>query len=335
MNVVELFPEFGIENLRVTERPEPAPGPGEVKIRVRAISLNYRDLAIVKGINLPNLELPRIPCSDGAGEVVAVGPGVTRVKTGDRVMGLFMPDWIDGQVTPAIAAGAQGGLVDGMAAEYRVLPERAVLPMPSHLSFEEAATLPCAGLTAWNSLFENRPLQSGQSVLMRGTGGVAIFSLLFAKALGCRLLATSSEAEKRDRLLHLGASAVCDYKEHDWVAWAQKETSGAGVDVIVDSVGGASLNDSLKAVRMGGYIALMGVLEGLEGNITTGLILRKHIHLQGIFVGSRAMFGRMNAFIARHALRPVISHTFAVEEIQAAFRCMEERQHFGKIVVRL
>jgi len=335
MNAVELQGAFGIENLRLLDRPEPTPGPGEVKIRVEAVSLNFRDLSVVKGINLPNLELPRVPCSDGAGEVVATGPGVTRVKAGDRVMALFMPDWIDGHVTPAMAAGSQGGLADGMATEYKVLPERSVVLIPSHLSYEEAATLPCAGLTAWNSLFENRPLQPGQTVLVRGTGGVAIFSLLFAKAHGCRVFATSSDEEKRDRVLKLGASAVCDYKQTDWVAWAREETDGAGMDAIVDSVGGASLNDSLQAVRMGGYIALMGVMAGLEGNISTGLILRKNIHLQGIFVGSRSMFERMNLFISRHALRPVISHTFPVSRIQDAFRCLEERRHFGKIVVRL
>jgi len=335
MKALEIFPEFGVKHLRIAERPEPEPGPGEVKLRVQALSLNYRDLATVKGVNYPGIVLPRIPCSDGAGEVVAVGEGVDRVAVGQKVMGLFMPKWIDGPLTPAKAASSQGGLDDGMAAEFRVLPAEAVVPIPAHLSVEEGATLPCAALTAWNALFENRPLQAGQTVLIRGTGGVAMFGFQFAKAAGCRVLATSSSADKRERLLELGVDAVCDYRTENWVDWSQDQTDGQGVDVVIDSVGGERLNESLDAVRVGGYIALMGVLDGFEGKIRTSNILRKNLHLQGIFVGSREMMERMNTFISEHQLRPLISDTFPLEEAQAAFHCMEEGRHFGKIVVTL
>ncbi len=304
-------------------------------MRVRAVSLNYRDLATVKGINYPDIELPRIPCSDGAGEIVALGEGVDSVQVGDKVAALFMPAWIEGPLTGQKAASSQGGLADGMAVQYRVLPAEAVVPIPGHLSLEEGSTLPCAAVTAWNSLFENRPLQEGQTVLVRGTGGVAMFAFQFAKAAGCRVLATSSSESKRKQLLDLGADAVCDYCQQSWVDWAQEQTGGLGPDVIVDSVGGELLDESLRAVKIGGYIALMGVLDGFEGKIKTSNILRKNVHLQGIFVGSRQMMERMNAFIAEHQLRPIISDTFALSEAQEAFRSMDQGRHFGKIVMTL
>jgi NADPH:quinone reductase-like Zn-dependent oxidoreductase len=326
---------FGIDNLRVIDRQDPAPGPGEVRLRVRAVSLNYRDLGTVRGVNYPDIDLPRIPCSDGAGEIDQTGPGVTTAAVGDRVTGLFMPAWIDGPFTPGKAASSQGGLADGMAAEFRVLPEEAVVPIPDHLSFEQAATLPCAALTAWNSLFENRPLEHGQTVVIRGTGGVALFALQFALEAGARVLATTGSADKAQTLRDLGAADVYIGRDEGWADWARELTRGIGADVIVDSIGGASLNQSLAAVRMGGYIALMGVLDGIEGTIRTVHILRKNVHLQGIYVGSREMTGRMNSFLAAHRIEPRISHTFPLEQAQQAFRTMENHEHFGKIVVRL
>ena len=335
MKAVEISPEFGIEHLRISERSEPAPGSGEVKMRVEAVSLNFRDLGTVKGINYPDIELPRIPCSDGAGVVVEVGPGVSGVRVGDRVSALFMPAWIDGHLTPEKAASSQGGLADGMAAEHRVLPTEAVVPIPDHLSTEEGATLPCAALTAWNALFENRELSPHDTVLVRGTGGVAMFAFLFAKAHGCRVLTTSSSEHKRDRLKQLGADGVCDYRRENWIEWARAETAGEGVDVIVDSVGGATLNESLEAAKLGGYVALMGVLGGFEAPVKTVDILRKNLHLQGIYVGSRQMTVRMNEFLAKHEIHPLISHTFDLDQVKEAFRCMDQGGHFGKIVVRL
>lgn len=335
MKAVEIYPEFGIENLRVAERPEPEPGPDDVKIRVRAVSLNFRDLKTVEGVNYPGIELPRVPCSDGAGEVVEVGENVTKVRAGDRVTGLFMPSWQDGPVTPADAAGSQGGLVDGMAAQLRVLPASGVVATPDYLTDEEAATLPCAALTAWNALFENRRLARNRTVLVRGTGGVAMFAFQIAKALGCRVLATSSCSEKIAKLTELGVDAVCNYREENWVDWAKGQTGGEGVDVIIDSVGGETLNESTEAAKMGGYIALMGVLGGCEGQIKTVNILRKNLHLQGIFVGSRGMQERMNEYFEKHRIRPLISNRFDLEDVQGAFRCMAEGRHFGKIVVSL
>ena len=335
MRAVEIYPEFGIDNLRIAEREEPAPGPDEVKIRVRAISLNYRDFKTVEGVNYPSIDLPRIPCSDGAGEVVEIGSGVKGVNVGEKVVALFMPEWIDGSLTPEIAASSQGGLDDGMATEYRVLPSSAVLPIPDHLSVTEAATLPCAGLTAWNAIFENRPLRKEHTVLVRGTGGVAMFAFQFAKALGCRVLATSSNPAKIEKLRAMEASAVCNYKDTDWVEWAIEQTEGKGVDFVVDPVGGQALEESVLAARMGGYIGLMGVIQGIEGNIRTANILRKNLHVQGIYVGSREMFKRMNAFISEHQIHPQISHEFSLDQIQEAFETMKSGGHFGKIVVTI
>lgn len=326
---------LSIDNLCLVDRPDPLPGPGEVRIRVRAVSLNYRDLAIVKGVNHPGMALPRIPCSDGAGEVDLTGPGVTAVRPGDRVTGLFMPAWLDGPLDRTKIASAQGGLNDGMAAEYRVLPEHAVVPVPDYLSLEQAATLPCAALTAWNSLFENRPLLPGQTLLIRGSGGVAVFALQFGLAAGARVLATTGSTAKAERLKELGASAVFVGRDETWAGWALDQTVGEGVDALVDSIGGATLSQSLTAVRVGGYVALMGVLAGVEGSIRTVDILRKNIHLQGIFVGSRVMEERMNGFLGQHRILPQISHRFSLAEAQAAFRAMESHQHFGKIVVTL
>lgn len=335
MKAVEIFPAFGIDNLRIADRPEPEPGPNEVKIRVRAVSLNFRDLKTVEGVNYPSIELPRIPCSDGAGEIAAVGSGVTDLKVGDRVMGLFMPTWQRGSVTPADAVAAQGGFVDGMAAQYVVLPANGVVKTPDYLNDEEAATLPCAALTAWAALFENRRLAANRTVLVRGTGGVSMFAFQIAKALGCRVFATSSSPDKIAKLQELGADGVCNYREENWVEWAQAQTDGAGVDVIVDSVGGEALNESTEAAKMGGYIALMGVQEGIEGNIKTVNILRKNLQLQGIFVGSREMQLRMNEYFEKYQIRPLISDRYSLNDVQDAFRCMSERRHFGKIVVSL
>jgi len=326
---------FGIDNLQLTDQEVPRPGPGEVRLRVRALSLNYRDLGTVKGVNYPDIDLPRIPCSDGAGEIDEVGPGVESLRPGDRVSALFMPKWIDGPLTPEKAASSQGGLVDGMAAEYRVLPAESVVPVPDHLSLEQAAILPCAALPAWNSLFENRPLQAGQNVLIRGSGGVSLLALQFAIAAGAKVLATTGSEEKASRLRELGAEEVYVGRDEGWVDWARARTDGQGPDGIVDTIGGAALNQSLAAVRLAGYIALMGVLAGIEGNIQTFQILRKNIHLQGIFVGSREMTERMNAFLSNHRIEPQISHRFSLEEARAAFRTMENQAHFGKIVITL
>jgi NADPH:quinone reductase-like Zn-dependent oxidoreductase len=240
---------FGVDSLEFVERPTPLPGPGEVLIRVHAISVNYRDLLMIKGLYNPKLKLPRIPCSDGAGEVSAVGEGVTRWKPGDRVAGIFMQNWLDGALTPVKAKGALGGDIDGMLAEYVVLKETGLVQLPAHLSFEEAATLPCAAVTAWNALAAGN-LKPGSTVLTLGTGGVSIFALQFARLMGVRVLGISGSAAKLERARSLGLDAALNYRETpNWDRWALDQTGGEGVDLVVEVGGVGTLPRSLGAIR--------------------------------------------------------------------------------------
>jgi NADPH:quinone reductase-like Zn-dependent oxidoreductase len=327
---------FGLSNLKLVARPDAEPGPGQVLVRVRAVSLNYRDLLVVKGEYDPRLTLPRIPCSDGAGEVTAIGPGVKRVQPGDRVAGMFMPGWIEGSLTAAKARSALGGDVDGMLAEQVVLPAEGVSKVPAQLSFEEAATLPCAALTAWNSLIVQGNLRPGETVLLQGTGGVSIFALQFARMAGARVLITSSSDEKLARARSLGADECINYKTTpDWDRRARELTGGTGVDHIVEVGGAGTLNRSLRAVRTGGHISLIGVLAGHAGPIDTVVILARALRLVGIFVGSREMFEAMTRAIAQQQLRPVIDRVFPLDQAAQAFQLMESGGHFGKIVVRV
>ena len=251
---------FGIDSLEFVERPTPAPGPGEVLVGVRAISINYRDLMMVKGLYNPKMKLPRIPCSDGAGEVVAVGAGVTVWKPGDRVAGIFMQNWLDGPLTAAKARGALGGDIDGMLADFVVLKEEGLVALPDHLSFQEAATLPCAAVTAWNALAAGN-LKPGATVLIQGTGGVSIFALQFARLKGARVLGISSSYEKLERASAMGLDAGLNYSDNpDWDRWAGDQTGGEGVDLVVEVGGTGTLARSLKAIRPGGTIAQVGVL---------------------------------------------------------------------------
>lgn len=337
MKLFEITKEkgFGLDALTLAERAEPKPGHGEALVKVKAASLNYRDLLVVKGFYNPKMPLPRIPFSDGAGEVVEVGEGVTRVKPGDRVAAIFMQTWIDGGLTDGKAKSALGGGVDGMLAEYVVLHEEGLVKVPEHLSDEEAATLPCAAVTAWNGLITQGNLKAGDTVLVQGTGGVSIFALQFAKMTGARVIATSSSDEKLERVKQLGASDCINYKENpDWDKTARQLTGGVGVDHVVEVGGSGTLNRSLSAVRMGGHVSMIGVLTGGGGEIKTGSILMKNLKLQGIYVGSREMFEAMNSAIALHKLRPVIDRVFPFEETREALKHMESGAHFGKIVVR-
>ena len=251
---------FGIDSLEFVERPTPAPGPGEVLVAVRAVSLNCRDLMVVKGLYNPKMKLPRIPCSDGAGEVVAVGAGVTTWKPGDRVAGIFMQNWLEGPLTAAKARGALGGDIDGMLADYVVLKEQGLVAIPDHLSFQEAATLPCAAVTAWNALATGE-IKPGATVLIQGTGGVSIFALQFARLKGARVLGISSSYEKLERASAMGLDAGLNYRDNpDWDRWALDQTGGEGVDLVVEVGGLGTLARSLRAIRMGGTIAQIGVL---------------------------------------------------------------------------
>lgn len=325
---------FGLENLAPEDRPDPAPGPGQVLVRVRAASLNFRDLLLVKGLYNPKLALPRIMGSDSAGEVLAVGAGVSRFKPGDRVANTFMPFWEDGPITDAAAKGTYGSDQDGVFAELIAVSERGLVPVPQHLSYEEAATLPCAAVTAWNALTA-AGTGPDTTVLLQGTGGVSIFALQLATALGARALITSSSDEKLARAASLGAAAGVNYRTNpDWDKWARQQSGGAGVDVVVEVGGAGTLERSLKAVRTGGHVALIGVLAG-TGTVNPMPVLMKSVRLQGVFVGSRAIFEDMNKMIAEKQIRPVIDRVFPFADALNAFKHMESGSHFGKVVMSL
>jgi NADPH:quinone reductase-like Zn-dependent oxidoreductase len=334
MKAIELQNAFGIDNLNMTERPEPKPGPYQAVVRMRAWSLNYRDLLVVKGQYNPKLRFPLIPLSDGAGEVVVVGEGVTRVKAGDRVAGCFMPGWVAGELTEAKARTSLGGGNDGLLAEYRLFHEDGLVQFPAHLSFEEAATLPCAAVTAWNALISTGGLKAGDTVLTQGTGGVSLFALQFARLAGARVLITSSSDDKLARAQKLGAADSLNYKSTpEWDKKVRELTSDVGVDHVVELGGAGTLGRSLKAVRTGGHIALIGVLSG-GGEVNPLPILMRNVRVQGIYVGSRDMFEAMNRAIALHQLKPVIDRVFPFAEARAALRHLESAAHFGKIVIR-
>ncbi len=334
MKVYEIRDGFGLDALKQGERPKPSPGPGEVLVRIKAASLNYRDLMVVKGQYNPKMPLPRIPLSDAAGEVVEVGPGVDRVKVGQRVAGIFMQRWIAGEIDDDKAKSALGGAIDGLLAEYAVLHQDGVVPVPEHLSYEEAATLPCAAVTAWHALVTEGQVKPGDSVLVQGTGGVSLFALQFARLAGARVIITSSSDEKLERARKLGASECINYKETpEWGDRVRALTGGRGVDCVVEVGGAGTLGQSLRAVRTGGRIALIGVLAGV-GQANTLPILMKNVRVQGIFVGSREMFEAMNRAIAQHQLRPVVDRVFPFGEVVEALRYMESAAHFGKICIR-
>jgi NADPH:quinone reductase-like Zn-dependent oxidoreductase len=324
---------FGWENLKIVEVPDLSPGQGKAVVRVRACSVNYRDLAVLRGAYGANVKPPLIPLSDGAGEVVSVGPGVTRVKPWDRVAAIFMQDWLEGAADDVRANSALGGSIDGMMAEQVCLNAEGLVHIPAHLSFEEAAALPCAGVTAWHALFRSGSLKPGESVLLQGTGGVSIFALQFAKMGGARAIVTSSSDAKIARLRLMGADETINYKTTpEWDKPVRSLTNGVGVDHIVEVGGAGTLPLSSKAVRRGGHIALIGVLAG-RGEFDPRLMMLKAARLQGIYVGSREMFEEMNRAISLAGMRPVIDRVFEFEELPTALKHMESGAHFGKICV--
>jgi NADPH:quinone reductase-like Zn-dependent oxidoreductase len=334
--------QFGLEHLQPVELPELQIAPASVLIKVHAVSLNYRDLMVVKGLYNPKMALPRIPCSDGAGEIVAVGKDVTRVKVGDRVCGIFMQRWIDGPLTAEKSKAALGGDVDGMLAEYVLLHHEGVVRFPEHLTYEEAATLPCAGVTAWNALHHagdpTRPTLAGETVLIQGTGGVSLFALQFATLLGAKVVGTSSSEDKLARAEALGLIAGCNYRDRpDWSKWATEITGGEGVDRIIEVGGAGTFGQSLRAARVGSLITQIGVLSG--GSTTEPLsltpLLHKQLRVHGIYVGSREMFDQMNTAIAAAKLHPVIHRAFEFDQAAEAFLHMQSASHFGKIVIRI
>jgi len=326
--------KFGLDGLVLADRPVPEPGAHQVLVKMQAWSLNYRDWMTVTGRYNPRLKLPQVPLSDGAGEIVSVGPHVKGVKPGDRVAGTFFERWVSGKPTDEKAKSALGAGRDGVLAEYVLLHEDGVIPIPDHLSFAEGATLPCAALTAWNALICEGRIKAGDTVLTLGTGGVSLFALQFALLNGARVIVTSSSDEKLAKARQLGASETINYKkEPEWGRLARKLTGGQGVDLVVELGGSGTFNQSVSAVRRGGALSLIGVLApAADANILP--VLMNSIRVQGIFVGSREMFAEMNAAIAHHRLRPVIHQTFGFNEVREAFRLMETGGHLGKICIQ-
>jgi NADPH:quinone reductase-like Zn-dependent oxidoreductase len=336
VRAVEIRGAFGLESLALVERPDPRPGPGQALVRLRAAALNFRDLLTVEGKYNPKQKLPLIPCSDGAGEVVATGDGVTRVQPGDRVCTVFAQKWLAGRPTRERLRSTLGGPLDGTLAELAVFDQEGLVRTPDHLSDEEAATLPCAAVTAWSALVTEGGLTAGDSVLVQGTGGVSLFALQLAKLLGARVLATSSRDEKLARVRELGADETINYAEVPaWGARAKELTGGVGVDHVVEVGGAGTLPQSLQAVRFGGTVSLIGNLAGTRTELLLTHVFMQKIRLQGILVGDRESFEAMNRAIALHRLRPVIDRVFPLEEAPAAFRHMAVGGHFGKIVIRI
>jgi NADPH:quinone reductase-like Zn-dependent oxidoreductase len=325
----------GIDRLTTVEVERPRARAGQVVLRMKAASINYVDLQIARGeFGWPRAGI--IPLSDGVGEVIEVGEGVERVAVGDRVAGIFEQGWISGPLLPSYPTTHLGNRIDGVLAEYVALDANGVVRVPGHLTDEEAATLPCAGVTAWNALVEMGDVRAGDTVLVLGTGGVSLFALQFARLAGARVLIVSSSDAKLARASELGATACLNYRTTpDWERWAIELTDGAGVDHVVEVGGPGTLGKSLKAVRMAGTISLIGTLTGDAGMVRTTDIFFRNVRVLGIHVGSREMFENMNRAITLHQLRPVIDRVFSFDQAAEAFRHVESGSHFGKAVIRI
>ncbi len=336
MRAWQINGSFTVDGLQLNQVAASEPGPGEVVVKVKAVSLNFRDLLVAKGLYSKKIPQPLTLCSDAAGEVAAVGPGVTRFKPGDRVAGIFMQLWIAGEVNEAKARSAMGAFFQGVLAEEVKLHEDGLVMAPEHLSDEEAATLPCAAVTAWNALFTQGRLQAGDSVLVQGSGGVSIFALQFAAAAGARVIATSSSDAKLERMRALGAHHTVNYTtQPDWEEFARKATAGRGVDHIVEIGGPATIGKSIRAARMGGSVYLIGNRPEGAADVNLTAALMKAVRIQGVFVGSREMFEAMNRAIGLHQIRPVVDRVFSMEEAREALRYFESGAHFGKVVIRV
>ena len=334
MKVAAVKKPGGPGNLIIEDRADPKPAVGEILVRIYASSLNYHDFVVVMG-GIPTDD-GRIPMSDGAGEVVAVGEGVTKFKPGDKAVSLFFPNWQAGEIEAAGFASVPGDGADGFGAELVAAPETSFTRMPEGYSYQEAATLPCAALTAWRALMVEAKVKPGDWVLTQGTGGVSIFALQFAKAAGCRVISTSSSDEKLQRVKELGADHVINYKDTpDWGKAAKALTGGRGVDEVVEIGGPGTLAQSITASRPGGHISLIGVLTGVSGEVPTAALFSLNITLSGITVGSRRHQEDMIAAIEANGIKPVLDKDFPLSEIAAAFAHQASQQHFGKITLSL
>ena len=334
MHAYEIRGSFGLENLAPVERPSQEVGPGQVRLALSAVSLNYRDLMTVEGSYNPRQKLPLIPCSDGAGTVVEVGAGVARFKAGDRALPIFAQRYIAGEPTRERVRSTLGGPLDGTLASEIVLSEEGLVATPPSLSDEEAATLACAGLTAWSALITEGGIKAGDTVLVQGTGGVSIFALQFARLAGARVIVTSSSDEKLERARALGAWETINYRgTQNWGARAKELTGGRGVDLIVEVGGAGTLAQSLAAIRFGGTIALIGVLAGGAAEVSIIPVFMQKVRIQGILVGDRDAFEAMNRAIELQGLKPLLDRTFPWSETKSAFEYLAAGRHFGKVVV--
>lgn len=319
--------------LESVSRPRPKPAAGEILVRLRAASLNYRDLMAHRGQY--GAYHPIVPLADGVGEVAELGPGVTGLRIGERVNNNYFSGWIEGDYSLerfATAPGAESR--DGVLADYFVIPAAAAVPTPAHLTDPEAATLSCAGVTAWNALFVTGHIQPGDTVLLLGTGGVSLFALQFAKLAGARVIITSSDDTKLARARKLGADETINYKTTaDWPEAVRALTDGQGADFAVDVAGGSMINAVVDSVRPAATVALIGLLAGFDGPVSTIKLLQKNVHLHAITVGPVAMFRAMNRAIAFHGLRPVVDEVFPFSDARAAYARLESGRHFGKLVI--
>ena len=336
MEVWELKDAFGPEHLIKGERPQPEPVPGQVVLRMRAASLNYRDTLMIRGGYGPRIKVPLIPVSDGVGEVVAVGEGVRRVVVGDRVAPMFFQGWFGGTASSDKFHDTLGGPLDGVLTRFMRIGEEGVCRVPDHLGDEEAACLPCAALTAWSALMTEGRIGPGDTVLVQGTGGVALFALQFAKMAGARVILTSSRDDKLARGRQLGADEIINYRTTpDWDRVAKELTGGEGCDHVVELGGGDTLERSIRAARTGGQVSLIGVLGGAKANVSLPLVVMRNLRLQGVTVGSRDGFEAMCRAIARHRMRPVVDRVYRFDQVPAAFAHLEAGHHFGKVCITI
>ena len=330
MRKVELT-RFGLDGVQLSQAQEVAPQAGQVAVRMHAASLNYHDLATALGFANPKMPLPQVPLSDGAGEVIAVGEGVTSLRAVDRVCSLFFPDWQAGPPSFAALRRVTGETVPGVLQDVMVAPAEAFIRMPDHLGFVEGATLPCAALTAWRAVVVEGQIKAGDRVLIQGTGGVSLFALQFARMLGAETFVISSSNDKLARAKALGADHLINYQQEPGWGRAIRKQSGEGVDLVVEVGGSGTLGQSLDAVRLGGHVSMIGVLTGIASQVSTAKIMAMNVTVRGITVGNRQQFADMNRAIALHRLQPVIGEVFAFAELSQALKTLQAAGHVGKL----
>jgi NADPH:quinone reductase-like Zn-dependent oxidoreductase len=336
MRVFQIQDDWSMDHLQIVERRRPEPGPGQALLRMKAASINFRDLVVpFRGYGAYTGTLPLVPISDGVGEVVETGGGVTRVSPGDRACPMFMQKWIAGEPDLTRITSTLGGPMDGVMQEYMLVNEEGLAKAPEYLTDREAATLPCAALTAWSALVTEGDVKPGDTVLVQGTGGVSLFALQFAKLLGARVIVISSSDDKLKRAAALGADEGINYTNvPEWGRAVKKLTGGEGVTHIVEVGGEKTLPQSLRVIRPGGTISMIGVLSGANMGVSLGLIVTRKVRLQGITVGHRDSFEAMARAMARHRIKPVIDRVFAFEELKEAMEYLQRGKHFGKICIR-